>query len=58
MVKFGLLIDHYVTVLEVTETHVIVGDPLTSLTKLSREEFDRRWRRIGIVLSRTEPKAQ
>jgi len=50
IVKFAFLIDHFVTVLEVTETTVVVGDPLKGRVEMTREEFDDRWRRCGIVL--------
>ena len=52
MTKFGFLVDHYVTVLEVTDTEVVVGDPLNGLDKMSYDEFRERWRFVGIVLKR------
>ena len=52
IVKFGLLLDHWLCVLEVTDTEVVVGDPLSGLTRLTHAEFAERWRRIGIVLRR------
>ncbi len=50
--KFGFFVDHYVTVLEVTDTEVVVGDPLNGLDKLSYEKFRQQWRFVGIVLKR------
>ena len=50
--KFGFLVDHYVTVLEVTDTEVVVGDPLNGLDKLYYDEFRRQWRFVGVVLKR------
>ena len=50
--KFGFLVDHYVTVLEVTDTEVVVGDPLNGLDKMSYDEFRQQWRFVGIVLKR------
>jgi len=50
--KFGFLIDHYVTVLEVTDTEVVVGDPLNGLDKMSYDKFRQQWRFVGIVLKR------
>jgi len=50
VVKFALFIDHYVTVLEVADDFVVIGDPLTGRERLSREEFVRRWRFNGVVL--------
>lgn len=52
IVKFGFMVDHYVTVLEVTDSEVIVGDPLDGLDKMSYEEFQQKWRFVGIVLKR------
>jgi hypothetical protein len=53
IVKFGLFLDHWLTVLEVTDREVIVGDPLNGENRLTHEEFLRRWRRIGVTLRRT-----
>jgi ABC-type bacteriocin/lantibiotic exporter with double-glycine peptidase domain len=46
------MFEHYVTVLEVTDSQVIVGDPLDGLDKLSYDEFQDKWRFIGITLKR------
>lgn len=50
IVKFAFLIDHFVTVLDVTESVVVVGDPLAGRVEMTHEEFAKRWRRCGIVL--------
>ena len=55
VVRYGLFEDHWVTVLEVTRSEVIVGGPLAGLTRLSYDEFCKRWRFIGIVLQRKMP---
>jgi hypothetical protein len=55
VVKYSLLEDHWVTVLEVTDAAVIIGDPLGGLTRLSYADFCKRWRYIGIVLQRKMP---
>ncbi len=52
VIKYAFFVDHYVTVLEVTDSEVIVGDPLDGLDKLSYEEFGQKWRFVGIVLKR------
>jgi len=52
VVKFGFMVDHWVTVLEVTDSEVIVGDPLNGLEKLSYDEFRKKWRFEGVVLKR------
>jgi predicted double-glycine peptidase len=50
VVKFDLFQDHYVTVIEVTDTRVIAADPLSGLQWYTLSEFEERWRRIGVVL--------
>lgn len=55
VIRYSLLEDHWVTVLEVNRSEVIVGDPLAGLTRLSYDEFCKRWRFIGIVLRREMP---
>lgn len=57
VVKFSFLVDHYVTVLEVTDSAVIVGDPLSGRESLSHEDFLQKWRHTGVVLKRPSPGA-
>ena len=52
VVKYGVFVDHWVTVLEVTDAEVVVGDPLGGLERLSYQDFALKWRFIGIVLQR------
>jgi hypothetical protein len=52
VVKFNLLTDHFVTVLEVTDQEVIVGDPMSGLARLSLDEFRAQWRFTGVALKR------
>lgn len=52
VIKFGFMVDHYVTVLDVTDSEVVVGDPLNGLDKMSYEEFQQKWRFVGVVLKR------
>ena len=52
VVKYGFLVDHWVTVLQVTDTEVVIADPLAGLDRQSYEEFAKRWRYEGIVLHR------
>ncbi len=52
VVKYGFMLDHYVTVLEVTDREVIVGDPLEGRVHYSYADFGNRWRYSGVVLSR------
>ena len=50
--KFTFMVDHYVTVLGVTNSEVIVGDPLSGLKRIPYDDFRREWRFVGIVLKR------
>ncbi len=52
VIKFGFMVDHYVAVLEVTDTEVVVGDPLNGLDKMSCDDFRKEWRLVGVVLKR------
>jgi len=52
VIKFSFLIDHYVTVMEITDDAVIVGDPLHGKSTYTREQFEEKWRHTGVVLSR------
>jgi hypothetical protein len=48
----SLFLDHYLTVLKVTDDLIIVGDPSRGLRAISQEEFSKKWRFIGVVLKR------
>ena len=52
VVKFGFMVDHWVTVFEVTDSQVIIGDPLNGIDKISHKDFLEKWRFEGIVLKR------
>jgi hypothetical protein len=52
VIKFGLLVDHYVAVLRITDDVVVVGDPLKGQESYTHEAFGKIWRRMGVVLSR------
>jgi len=52
-VRYRFLIDHFVTVLRVTDSEVVIGDPLVGRESLSYDEFANRWRRYGIMLTRS-----
>ena len=55
VIKYSLLQDHWVAVLGVTESEVIIGDPMSGLASLSHDQFLKKWRFVGITLKRTEP---
>ena len=50
--KYSFLIDHYVTVLEVTDYKVIIANPSTGRELLTYEQFEEIWRSVGIVVER------
>ncbi len=59
VVKYGFLVDHYVTVLRVSDTNIQVGDPLEGQQTLTHSEFDAKWRKCGIVVRKiTNPSIQ
>jgi predicted double-glycine peptidase len=48
----SLFLDHYLTVLKVTDDMIIVGDPSRGLRAIRHEEFLKNWRFVGVVLKR------
>lgn len=54
VIKHSFMLDHYVTVLELTDDQVVVGDPLKGKVPMAREEFEKRWRFVGVVLRRAD----
>jgi predicted double-glycine peptidase len=52
VVKYGFMVDHWVAVLEVTDSEVVIGDPLSGLDRLSYQDFSKKWRFVGIVVKR------
>ncbi len=50
--KYSFLVDHYVTVLQVTNDEVIIGNPAAGRKALTYDEFKRKWRSVGIVVKR------
>jgi len=50
VVKYAFLIDHYVAVLHVEDSTVLIGDPLIGQLEMTHEEFARMWRKCGILL--------
>jgi len=53
-VEYRFMVDHYVTVLDVEEDTVLVGDPLKGQERLSFEAFEEKWRRVGILVNREQ----
>jgi predicted double-glycine peptidase len=52
LINYQFVVDHYVTILDVTDSTVLVGDPVSGRTRVSHADFERDWRGVGIVLSR------
>ena len=52
VIKYRFWVDHYVTVLEVTDEAVVVGDPARGLCTFTHQEFRDKWRFEGVVLKR------
>lgn len=52
VVKYSYMVDHYVAVLSVTDTDVILGDPLEGIRTCTHKEFEKEWRKCVIVLEK------
>jgi hypothetical protein len=48
VVKYAFLIDHFVTILEVRDSTVVIGDPLAGRMEMMHGEFAKKWRHCGI----------
>jgi hypothetical protein len=57
VIKFGFMSDHYVTVLDVDDQNVTVGDPFRGKMVYSIENFAKEWRFTGIVVRRPNRKS-
>ncbi|HZM06033.1 MAG TPA: cysteine peptidase family C39 domain-containing protein [Candidatus Saccharimonadales bacterium] len=55
VVKYDVMVDHFVAILGMTNGQVIVGDPLNGKVSYSEEEFSKLWRFCGISLQRIRP---
>lgn len=53
VVKHSFMVDHFVTVLEVDEETVTVGDPIKGRVTYSHEEFETQWRTLGVAVQRS-----
>jgi hypothetical protein len=52
VIRYGFLVDHWVTVLGVTDSEVVIGDPLGGVGRFSHADFAKKWRFIGLVLKK------
>ncbi len=54
IIRYTFWLDHYVTILEITDRDVVVGDPMRGLARISKADFQASWRFVGVVLKRQE----
>lgn len=54
-IKQTFMVDHWVTVLDVSDKAVIVADPFWGRRTITIRAFEEMWRYSGIVLQRTKP---
>jgi hypothetical protein len=50
IVEYSYMVDHYVAVLSMTDTDVILGDPLEGIRTCTHKEFEKKWRKCVIVV--------
>lgn len=55
VVEYAPLVDHYITILEFRKDIIVVGDPAVGKQYLTYDDFKKRWRNIGIIVSRRSP---
>jgi hypothetical protein len=51
-IHYSLMIDHFITVLEVEGDEIVIGDPICGRVRMDRAEFEKIWRFTGITLRR------
>jgi hypothetical protein len=52
VIKYSFFVDHYVTILDVTEDKVAVADPIGGRLEYTYEQFRDKWRFVGIVVQK------
>jgi predicted double-glycine peptidase len=52
LIQFMPMLDHWICVVDVTDTEIVVADPLNGMERWSHEKLADRWRNVGIALSR------
>lgn len=52
VVDLFISMQHLVTVIDISDTHVLVGDPLEGLCRIPRKQFRKEWRHAGIGVRR------
>lgn len=57
VIKYTLLEDHYVVILGITDEFVLAADPNRGRVAYTHKNFLERWRKLGIVLNRSESRS-
>jgi len=52
LIKYSYMVDHFVAVLSVTDTDVVLGDPLEGIRTCTHKEFENEWRKCVIVVEK------
>jgi predicted double-glycine peptidase len=52
VVEYAPLVDHYITILQMRDDVIVVGDPAVGKEYLTYDDFKKRWRYIGISVKR------
>jgi hypothetical protein len=52
LIKYSCMVDHFVAVLSVTDTDVVLGDPLAGIRRCTHKEFEAEWRKCVIVVEK------
>lgn len=58
ILRFGFLVDHFATVLRVTDEYITVADPAKGMRMMSISNFEAEWRGTGITLTGSNPPAK
>lgn len=54
VIRYSLMVDHYVVVLDISDGEIVLGDPLRGKRTLTHDEFRKIWRYDGVVLKKGE----
>ena len=53
LIKYSYMVDHFVAVLSVTDTDVVIGDPLEGIRTCTHKEFENEWRKCVIIIEKS-----
>jgi predicted double-glycine peptidase len=54
VVKYSLMVDHYVTVMHASPDRIVIGDPAGGAITVRPDEFAKRWRFMGILITKND----